>query len=449
MSRQAILALAVLLGAIVIAALMVLLRPSPEEQLRDERAPLVRTIPFKPGSGPIAVLGSGTVQPIEEVTVSAQVDGRLVYVNPNFREGRMVGSGAVLFRIEPDDYQNRVRSAQADVAAQEVAVLQASEETEIAKEELRRFANRQQRDLLAETIDEGDYASRILPPRDLQEAASQRASSRIAREKEATSLATREPQLRSARAARERAAAQLADARLALNRTSVSAPFAGLVRSETASVGTLVQPGQELGSIVAISAFEVRVSLTEDEAALIPGLLNGNRSRIPAEIFFDYGKVTYRWDALVDRASTLLDPETRTIDVFLRVPNPLRGGMRVSDEGGDSSASTAPPLLVGSFVRARITGASGVPYAEIPAQYLRPGNEIWVVRDGKLRILPVRVIQRNDKIAYVSTPTLAEGGQLVTSPLRAPVNGMAVRVERLVTGNAGKKSAPAKAGSDE
>lgn len=441
MSRQAKLVLAVLGGAIFIAVLMIVLRPLPEEKPRDERAPLVLTIPLKASSGPLEVLGSGTVQPREEVTIGAEVAGRLVYVNPGFREGSMIAEGAILFRIDPADYENRVRTAQADVAAQEVAVLQASEEVAIAKQELRRFADRQnQRGPGAATIDDNDHASRILPPRELQGEASGNPAGKVQAEAP-NRLATREPQLQSAQAARERAAAQLADARLALSRTAVRAPFTGLVRSEEAAKGKLVQPGQDLGSIVAADSFEVRVSLTEGEAALIPGLLEGRRQRIPAKVLFDYGGLTYRWSAYVDRADAILDPQTRTIDVFLRVPDPLRGGVRV---GGESNTAS-PPLLVGSFVQAGITGASEENYARIPAQYLRPGNEIWVVRGGKLRILAIRVIQRTDDVAYVATPSLRQGGLLVTSPMRAPVDGMAVRVEKVKP----KQAAPAKAGAND
>lgn len=423
MNRQAKLVLAVLGGAVLIAVLMVLLRPAPEEKPPAQRVPLVTAIPLEAGSGPLEVLGSGTVQPREEVTVGAEVGGRLVYVNPAFREGGLVPAGATLFRIDPADYRNRVRTAQADVAAQEVAVLQAGEEVAIARQELERFADRQARQGgVASTIDDSDYASRILPPRGMEGTTSGSAAER----RSPSRLATREPQLRSARAARDRAAAQLADARLALSRTIVTAPFSGLVRSENAAPGKLVQPGQELGSIVSTGSFEVRVSLTESEAALIPGLLNRAGGGIPASVYFDYGGITWRWDARVDRADAILDPETRTIDVFLRVPDPMRGGVNVSGEG----TGPAPPLLVGSFVQARITGASLETHARIPVQHLRPGNEIWVVRGGKLRILPVRVIQRTDDFAYVTTPTLAQGGLLVTSPLRAPVDGMAVRVEK-------------------
>ncbi len=420
MSRQKKLVLAVLGAAVLLAVLMIVLRPAPEEKPPAERVPLVLTIPLEAGSGPLEVMGSGTVQPREEVTIAAEIPGRLVYVNPAFREGGTIARGAVLFRIDPADYRNRVRTAQADVAAQDVAVLQASEEVAIARQELRRFADR--RGDLASTIDDNDHASKILPPRNLAE----RPAAKDTADPQTNRLATREPQLQSALAARDRAAAQLADAKLALSRTIVSAPFSGLVRSEDAATGKLVQPGQALGSIVAADSFEVRVSLTEGEAALIPGLLGARRSGIPASVFFDYGGLTYRWSATVDRADAILDPETRTIDVFLRVPDPFRGGVRVSEGGGGS----APPLLVGSFVRATITGASLERHARVPVQFLRPGNEIWVVRGGKLRILPVRVIQRTDDFAYVTTPSLGQDGQLVTSPLRAPVDGMAVRVEK-------------------
>ncbi|MBB3033741.1 efflux RND transporter periplasmic adaptor subunit [Alteriqipengyuania lutimaris] len=426
MSRQAILVLAVLGGAVALAALMIFLRPEAEEQERIEQAPLVQTAPFESATGELEVRGSGTVQPRESVTVGAEVAGRLVYVNPDFREGRMVARGATLFRIDPVDFQNQVRSARADVAAQDVAVLQAREEVEIARDELERFSQRQAtRDVLQAGIDPDDYAARILPPTVLARQAFSGSRDGAASSAPAPSrLATREPQLRSAQAARERAAANLEAAQLSLSRTRISAPFGSLVREESAAVGTLVQPGQALGTLVATDAFEVRVALTENEAALIPSLLRPGGGRIPASVFFDYGGITYRWEAFVDRADPILDPETRTIDVFLRVPAPLQGGQPVTED-----APPGPPLLLGSFVDARITGEASVPFARIPVTALRPGNEVWVVRDGRLRILPVRVIQRTDEIAYVTTPSLAAGGRIVTSNLRAPTDGMRVRTQ--------------------
>lgn len=406
-----------------IAALMIALRPQAKGEERVEEAPLVEVIAFEAASGPIPVRTSGTVQALDEVAVGVQVSGRLIYVNPAFRQGGSIGKGATLVRIEQDEYVNRVRMAEADFAAQNVAVLQAQQEVAIAKDELERFARRE-----AQLSSERDAAgqSEILPPAQLSSRASPDA--RPTPTRDPAGLATRQPQLGSAQASQQRASASLSDAQIALSRTRVTAPFGGLVRQADAAVGTLVQPGQVLGSIVSTAAYEVRVTLSPDEAAIIPGLFDGSAGRIPATVFSDYGGQTFSWPAYVVRAGALVDANTRNIEVFLRVPSPLRAGALVSDKDGDKALANAPPLLVGSFVRAQITGSSIESYAIVPASAVRPGNEVWLVRDGKLAVVKVRVIQRRDDVAYVTTPSLGEGGRLIVSNLRTPVDGMAVRV---------------------
>ncbi len=432
MSKQLKLVLAVLGGAIAIAAIMWVLRPKPEQETRVQTAPLVETQVLPLASGPLVVSASGAVEARETVSIAAQVSGRISYVNPAFVEGGSVGSGAVLVRLETADYTNRVRGAQADVAAQRVAVLQAEEEVRIARTELDRFDDRTQ-DSFAASIDSDDYASRILPPADLQR--TRRAAT--ASTPRNGGLATREPQLRSARAALQRAQANLADAELALGRTTIRAPFAASVAAETAAIGAVVQPGQALGELVSRNGYDVRVGLTEAQAALVPGLLSGGGGRIPASVSLDFGDDRFEWSAFVARADAARDDQTRLIDVFLRVPDPQRGGRRVQETDGASSdgessnqAGRALPLLLGSFVQAQITGASIGTYLAVPVEHLRSDDTLWLVRKGKLAIVPARIVQRTDDTAYVTIPRLTGAVRLVTSTLRAPVNGMAVRVER-------------------
>ncbi|MEO0590351.1 MAG: HlyD family efflux transporter periplasmic adaptor subunit [Pseudomonadota bacterium] len=422
MSRQLVYSIALLVAAFVIAAIMIALKPAPVEDERVEQVPLVEVVALEAASGPIPVLGSGTVQARDEVTIGAEVSGRLTYVHPAFREGGVVPAGATLLRVDESDYINQVRVAEADVAAQGVAVLEAQEEVAIAREELQRFAARAK---AAETAGASD--SRILAPRDMDALKASLAEEVATQEAAAAErgLATREPQLQSAKASRDRAEANLSDAQVRLGRTRVKAPFGGLVREESAAVGQLVQPGEPLGSLVATNAYEVRVSLTADEAALVPGLLTSSRARVPASVTYIYGGKTYRWSAFVDRANAILDSATRNIEVYVRVPAPLTAGRPVED---GENAGGAPPLLLGAFVNVEITGASLDSYAAVPTDAVRPGNDIWVIREGKLTILPVRVIQRSDEIAYIATPSLKEGGLLVTSSLSAPIEGMTLRV---------------------
>ena len=58
---------------------------------------------------------------------------------------------------------------------------------------------------------------------------------------------------------------------------------------------------------------------------------------------------------------------------------------------------------------------------------LRPGNEVWAVRDGALTIVPVRVLQRSDDDVYL-TGALRAGQPVVVGGMEIATEGMAVRV---------------------
>ena len=434
MTRNRLISLAIIGGAIVIAAFLIFLRPSPEERPPDQRAPLVQTVPVDIRTGRLTVEGSGTVQAREELVLAAEIPGKLVYVSPNLIEGRAVSRGEVLFRIDPSDYRNQVATARADVAQQGVAVLEAEEEAALAEREYARFQEREERRAANPFagVDADDFAAQILPPAWLADAA-QSETAEAPREGAPNSLTLRLPQLQAAQAALQRARAQLGDAQLALGRTTVRAPFAGLVRSENASRGSYVSPGQSLAEIVASGTFDVVVPLTQREAALVPGLWDRTGERIEASVFAEYGGQRYRWQAYVDRADPVLNPETRTIDIFLRVANPMQRGRLAAEqpdgEAGaqNAGAATGPPLLVGSFVQVAIDGLALERYAAIPIAALRPGNEVWLARDGRLRTVAVDVLQRTDTEVFIRAAPFGRDAQVIVGDIGVATDGMRIR----------------------
>ncbi len=431
MRRQFVIGALIIAAAVAIGALLIWSRPEPEKKAESDLAPLVQVAPIDIRSGKLTVSGSGTVRAREEVNLAAEVAGKLVYVNPSLREGQTIGNGATLFRIDPTDYRNAVQSARADIAARSVDVLQAREEMAIARAELNQFAERanQSGSNLYAGVDDNDYAARILPPDSLTKQVGEEAP-KSKKKTQTNGLATREPQLRSARAGLQRAQAQLADANSALRRTTVRAPFSGIVRSEEIATGSYVAPGQTLGSIVNSDSFEAVIPLSEREAALIPSLF-ASGANIQASVFFEYGGSKYRWQAYVDRASNVLNPETRTIDLFLRIPNPLRGGSPAAlKEGGQDEgtlASRAPPLLVGSFVEANIDGLELGKYAAIPLAALRAGNQIWLVNEGKVKIVDIQILQRTDTEVLIRSDDLNANFKVITGGLNTVVAGQKVR----------------------
>ncbi|CAO1651012.1 efflux RND transporter periplasmic adaptor subunit [Parasphingorhabdus sp. NYA22] len=452
MQRQRVLGGLILLGAILIAAVLILLRSEPAEKPPEELIPLVQAEKLEIRSGNLMVTGAGTVRAREELTLAAEVAGKLVYVNPDLREGQRIARGAILFRIDTSDYRNAVQTAQADVASQGISVLQAKEEVVLAKAELERFQQRAVSGGNAyASVDINDYAAKILPPDALAKKSSTDASQ--PKQNIATNgLATREPQLESARAGLRKAQANLSNAQTALQRTVVRAPFSGIVRTEDIALGSYVQPGQSLGSMVGTADYEAVIPLSEKDAALIPQLFHaGTGGRIEASVYSDYGGIRYRWAAYVDRVNGLLNPQTRTIDVFLRIPNPIGGGAPAAvpeNAGKSATAASAPPLFVGSFVDTEITGRSLDEYAVLPLAALRAGNKVWLVKDGKLHILTVDIYQRTDKTALISTRRLGSNPVAVTGNLKVATEGLQVRIAQARTSASTAKPAEPDAKSE-
>ena len=391
---NALLAVGIVAGAVLLAVFLISLAPEPEQRELPSPLPFVTTAPVIAGSGSIPVLGAGTVRPSAEIDIAPQVGGRVVWVDPALRSGGRVEAGQTIFRIEEADYVNRLREAEAAVAARRVAMLEAEEEAAIARDEFERFAERQGGSGL---------------------------------DAEATPLALREPQLAAARAALERDEARVADANLALSRTRVSAPFNGFVREESVDVGQFVNPGQSLGRLFAADEVEVVVPLADASATLIPGLWalaagNGEQS-VAARVIAQYGPTRYAWDGYVDRADASVDDETRTIDVIVRVSEPFSAGAPL---GAADAPNGGPPLLVGKFVDVEIEGLAPERYFRIRRAALQPGDEVWTVSaGGAVTIVPVRALQRGDDEVFV-TGDLEEGQAVITGGIQFATDGLRV-----------------------
>jgi multidrug efflux pump subunit AcrA (membrane-fusion protein) len=210
MKKNLLIAGGILLVAGVAAFLMITLRPEPPREEPPPQTPLVQTTPATVEAGTIRVVSSGTVRPRAEVSLAAQVSGKVVYVHPALVSGGRVQEGETLVRINPADYRNAVEQAQADVAQQEVSVMQTEEEAEIARAEYEQFQERQQRRAAQPYtgVDDDDYAARIIPEN----------ASADTNRTTPNSLVFQEPQLEAARAALDRAQAALDDAQLSLAR---------------------------------------------------------------------------------------------------------------------------------------------------------------------------------------------------------------------------------------
>ena len=373
------------IGALIASALL-LSRPAPERITTPRLAPLVTATLMTPRSTPLVVEGTGTVRPAAEITLSAEVGGRVVVVSPKLVRGGVFSAKDTLFKLDDQSYRNAVSVAQAEVEQRKVDVALAAQNQLIAQREY---------ELLKQRL-----GSDAPPDTSL-----------------AAQLARQQPQYEAAEASLYRAEAQLADAELNLERTAVLAPFSGRVRSEAVDIGQFISPGQAVADIYGTGAVEVDISLSTRQAALIDGLwTDAGAGRTPAVVRSEFGGSWHEWNGFVDRASGALDEATRTVQIVIRVPDPF-----------DASA-IRPPLLVGSYVRSRIAGrAVGAHYA-IPRTALRDGPSVWTATtQGTLVSLPVEVIQEIQDTVFILAD-IGDTTRVIVSDLAVMTEGMKIRV---------------------
>ena len=120
--RRLILPVLILGGGLIAAGGLVASRPVPERVATPRMAPMVTTETLAPRDAPLLVEGTGTVRPTSEITLSAEVGGRVVSVSPKLVRGGAFAIGDTLLEIDDRSYRNAVSIARAEVEQRRVDV---------------------------------------------------------------------------------------------------------------------------------------------------------------------------------------------------------------------------------------------------------------------------------------------------------------------------------------
>mgnify|MGYP000365288863 FL=1 len=121
-----------------------------------------------------------------------------------------------------------------------------------------------------------------------------------------------ETRLASAEAAERTAAAAVASAQKELGHLTITAPFDGLLESDTAELGSLLQPGSLCGTVIQLDTIKLVGYVPEAEVNKVTlGATAGAELATGQQV---QGEVTF--------LSRSADPNTRTFEVEITVPNP-------------------------------------------------------------------------------------------------------------------------------
>lgn len=316
----------------------------------------VATVTLTPLSRSLPV--SGSLTPLVQTTVRSKVAGDVLELT--VRDGQPVKQGEVLARID-------TRYLKATLDSQQAALEKARADLALAK------VNR-------------DNSAAMLKEHFISQNAYDSAASTY-----------------DADVANEKAAAaQVVLAQLAWDDAVVRAPFTGTV------VKRLVQPGERIDvdgdiiSLVDLSQMEFQVTAPASE---IPSVKVGQLAHFKVNGFGDRS-----FTGRVERINPMTESGSRSITVYLSVPNPdgaLKGGM--FGEGTLALDNAAPAPAVPS---AAVRNEAGVPY-------------VLVLADGKLQRREVSLGQSSQEQGPVEVREgLKPGDQVVLAKIDNFKDGM-------------------------
>ena len=217
----------VLISGFLVAGMLIATGPKVEPRSPESIPPLVRILTAQPQRTQLRVSTHGTVVPRTESELVPEVSGRVLWVSPALVSGGFFQKGDPLLRIDTLDY---------DVALEQGRARVTRAESDLANA---RTSHSRQMDLSA---------------------------------RQAASDAQRDDainRLRVAEASKREADATLARAKRDLERTTVSAPYDGRVRTERVDVGQFVNRGATVATIFAIDFAEVRLPIPDDQLAYL------------------------------------------------------------------------------------------------------------------------------------------------------------------------------------
>lgn len=341
-----------------------------------------------------SVTANGYVVARTKASVSAKAAGRLDYLGVS--EGSFVEQGTVIARLDNAEFQAGIAQAEANVAASEATLIEATADRDQSVREAAR-----QRDVRAQNANL--VSAQEL---DLVNSRAAQAEARV-----------------NAAAARKRAAdAGLNLARANNENTIIRAPFTGTVLRKDAEVGEVVAPsvggGLTRGAVVTmadLSTLEVEVDVNE---AYIARITKGLKARITLDAYPD---TSFRGS--VRQVVPTADRQRATVQVKVSIND---RDARILPEMGakvDFLQPEARPAAGAAQSAAR-------PVVRVPQAAVREDggkSVVWIVREGRL-------VRREIEAGPVSAgfrevrSGLSGGEQVVIGGVDSPAEGQRVKI---------------------
>jgi len=413
----------VISAAVIIAVLLITLRPRAQRQVIVEKGRLVETMTVKAENINMTIEAYGTVKAREALKLVAEVRGRIVKIDSSFKEGSFVKKGTALIKIDPRTYRLEVERRRVQVSQAKAELMRLEQEVNnlkaiikiaksdvsLAQNEFTRLEKLISKNVIAQTtVDKAEqrYLSSLERLQGLE-----------------NQMALTGPLKDQYEAQRDMAKVSLKQAKLDLERSTIVAHTDSWVLEKSIEEGQHVNAGQYLGSIYRDRALDIEVRIPVKDLKWFPPDMS-TESMPEVKIILGSEDSSLSWKGRVARIKAQMDERTRTLPVVVEVDED-----KEADKNTGNHSIGSVFLRPGTFVTVIIKGRKVEKAFLLPRHVVHTGDVVYTVKDNKLKIQPVSIIRSFKESVFIDKG-LETGDLVITTPLSGASDGMLVRMKQ-------------------
>ena len=423
-----------------------------EKRTPPPKIPLVEGITLKPTNFVIELPSQGRVQARAISSINPEVTGRILSIEPAFKEGGFFKPGQKLLTLDNSDYLIAITKTEGTLAQLKARqALEKIERSSLTNAVVLAQANLKQAEanLILRTAERDAAITNLKRINQLEGASSLAKKEPQVIEAEANVLAKQASLTKAKRDLLNKPAqmeaellgqiqvaeSEVEQAKINLKRTIVCAPlYQGRITEKRVDIGQVINPNTVLATAIATDYAEVRLPVSNHRLSYLnipEQLVSTNNTHALAfqpkiepplvTLSAQIGANIYNWQGKIDRAESRYDATSQQLFLIAQVPEPY---------------GRQPALRAGLFVRAKITGKTLENVFKLPRQAVRRGDEVALaVQDKKepnktiIERKKIEIIWRDEK--YVVTrlnDPLKAGDILITTPVEYATDGQQLRV---------------------
>ena len=328
----------------------------------------VRVTPVRLEDVPLEIQAIGNAEASASVTVKSRVAGQILRVHP--QDGQDVRAGDLMFEIDPQPFQEKVRQSEANLAQTRAVVRQAN--ANLVRDQAHARQARAQAERYSALKAAGVVSS------------DQFEQLRATAESAEASLVADQATIESAQAAIRAEEARLADAKLQLSYTRITAPIAGRAGAVAIKAGNLIKEN-DLALVTLLRVTPLYVSFAIPEQNLVDVRQYLSAKKLAVEAFPNGSSASIT--GTLDFIDNMVDSTTGTIKMRATFVNTNR------------------QLWPGQFARITLKlttqhNALVVPTSAV--QSSQTGRYVWVVKgDSTAEMRAVKVSRTQGALAVL------------------------------------------------